>query len=837
MERAQQELAQGSIDQAISLALEAAEADPSSEYIIRFVVDALVRAERRQHALDQADRYLARRTGSGLLWAQRGFVRSQMRDLSGALQDFAAAVAAGGLDTEQLRNIEAAVDEVRAAQIEEELAEAQRALSSGDFNRAVEITARILRRAPNVQAAMYIQVRALWLDGRKREALREGDAFIARGASAGLLLAERAFIRRSLGDPKGASDDFTAALRANDLTAEQRDTVEASLGEAREALGVAELAEAQTALDRAQFESVISITERILARSPDSDLAIRIRLAALANAGRKREALSEADAFIARSFPGSLLLAQRGFLRRDLGDLRGAAEDFAAALSVDGLTAEQRRNIEASVAEARTSESQIEIERAQRAFNEKDYERSLELARAILVKSSDSRVAQILVVDSFSRMGRMKDALSAAEAFLNEGRASGYQYAQRGYLRDQLGNRSGAREDFRAALVVGDLTEEQRRRIEGALRVSSLRHTFGSGYAPAQLDTAVRARARQAERHGDVEGAVRLYRNHLRVNPRQADLWYDLAYLLLRHQRANEAAEALLRGLEVRPIGSAYLDAGYASLRANPVLASRLFRRGADRYLMGDTSLREKTPEDIERVRNEIVRADASISALLAAGGIISRPPITGGRQYTMIGETAVRFDGRYLPNVPGLEMVLRGYNGRDDLGVKEASAGVGLRIRPLQDINLSVSVLAERYVDSSLTQATLYWGLGFGAQAYPYSDGWIPYWDLATFGAYRTGEQRLLQDLLANGGALYRFRDPIRIATGPALLAVAGYDSKNTSEWASGIGPSLLTKIWLGGDKYRGYDAVFTLQSAYVWSVGADRRQQGFRLIGTLGF
>jgi hypothetical protein len=64
----------------------------------------------------------------------------------------------------------------------------------------------------------------------------------------------------------------------------------------------------------------------------------------------------------------------------------------------------------------------------------------------------------------------------------------------------------------------------------------------------------------------------------------------------------------------------------------------------------------------------------------------------------------------------------------------------------------------------------------------------------------------------------------------GPTLLAVAGYDSKATTQWAAGVGPTLLSYFWLGGDKYRSYDAVVTVQAGYIFSVGPDQRQRGWR-------
>jgi hypothetical protein len=67
-------------------------------------------------------------------------------------------------------------------------------------------------------------------------------------------------------------------------------------------------------------------------------------------------------------------------------------------------------------------------------------------------------------------------------------------------------------------------------------------------------------------------------------------------------------------------------------------------------------------------------------------------------------------------------------------------------------------------------------------------------------------------------------------MAIGPTLLAVAGYDNQAATPWASGVGPSVLSYFWLGGDKYRSYDAILTVQVGYLFNLGSDQRQRGVR-------
>jgi hypothetical protein len=39
-----------------------------------------------------------------------------------------------------------------------------------------------------------------------------------------------------------------------------------------------------------------------------------------------------------------------------------------------------------------------------------------------------------------------------------------------------------------------------------------------------------------------------------------------------------------------------------------------------------------------------------------------------------------------------------------------------------------------------------------------------------------------------------------------------------------------VLSNFWIGGDRYRSYDAVVSVQVGYIFNVGIDERQRGWR-------
>ncbi len=757
-------------------------ANPGAEAPVGSLIDALVRANRKRDALNEADRFVKAGKASTALRAQRGFLRRELNDWSGAADDFTAALAGEGLTSDQRHNVEAGLTEARVAAAQSELDRAQNDLTKGDFIPAAEEARLILVKNPDSEPAMIIRVESLTRSGQKREALAQADQFVKQAPKNSLLHAQRGFLRRELHDLNGVAEDFTAALAGNGLTAEQHSNVEAGLAEAGAAEAQNRLDRADAAVKQNKFDVASEESLEALQRKPESEAAISIRIESLSRTGRKRDAATEADQFIARHPANPVLRAQRGFLRRELHDLPGAIEDFTIALAQRGLSPEQRRNVAAALVEARKAGRRSNNDRARTVL------KNGEITRAGSESATPAEVDQLIV----------------------RGHAPGWAYAQRGFARREANELEGAVQDFDAALVRGDLDRRS---------IPNIR------YARTE------AVALLAERDGKPLKAEASYREFLETEPGQADGWYRLGYLMLAHKQRPQGAAALNKGLELRPVATAYLDAANAYILTNAPVASKHYRAGLDRWYAGDKDLTGRSQVDLERIKNEVVEADATIRTSASLGGIGGRPEAAGGTNSAGGVDSRIRFDGRYLPAVAGLEGFARGLSDKDVDGVRETDTGVGLRYRPIDDLNLYFGGMLDHFFQpQSETEFVAIWGLGLGADAYPYISGWKPYWDFGTFGSWRTADQRVLEDVRANAGFLYEFRSPVRMAIGPTLLAVAGYDNQAGTPWASGVGPSLLSYFWLGGDKYRSYDTILTVQVGYLFNLGNDQRQRGLR-------
>jgi hypothetical protein len=347
------------------------------------------------------------------------------------------------------------------------------------------------------------------------------------------------------------------------------------------------------------------------------------------------------------------------------------------------------------------------------------------------------------------------------------------------------------------------------------------------------MDSTAQAR----KQSGDVEGALAIYRGFLAAHPRHAEAWYRLGYMLLAEKRINEAGPALLVAIGIRPTTSAYLDAAGTFILTDAPRASELYRKGLDGIAARKPDETIPRPEEIERIKNEVVKADNSFRMVVGVSGITDRPLTAGGRSVDVGAEATVRFDGRYLPAVEGLEAYTRFYRGQDQTGFVETNADIGVRWRPFRDLDFYLSpAFLQRFQPDDKSQIALNWGLGLGGAAYPYEaelskSAFDLYWDFAALGSYRTGDRRYLQDFIGNIGFTYGARhDYFKTSIGPTLLAVASFDSAADGQWALGAGPSVMGRLWFGGDQYRSYDALLQFQAGYVFAVGNVERQQGWR-------
>ena len=847
-------LAAGKFSEAIEAAEKARQLDPKAEAPVRVLVDAHERLGQKAEALAQADRYISQYSPSGRLLAQRGYLRRSLMDLTGAAADFDAALAKPDIEPGQAEKLREARSEVEralnpppggSALAFEELDRAYKALAGGNLALAIKEAKEARAKDPKAEGPVLVLMTALQRSRRPRMALEEADRFAQENQPSVALLAQRGYIRRSLHDLSGAISDFKASLSSPGLQPNQEKNVRAALAEALRArvqpaarggagaqagtsnLPAQPLDQAYDALRVQNFVEAVRAARRARAIDPKSEAPTLILMDALNRLGKYTEALAEADRFLRDNAPRAAVLAQRGFLRRQTKNVQGAISDFKEALSFGTLEPQESSRVSEALQEARYF---MVADKAFKASAARNWQAALKYARMAQSFSRADEAIFRVTIEALAQLGRVDEALRESNALIARRTASGQAYAQRGFLREQTSDHSGAAADFSAALTRGRLQAGRRQEVKRALAVVN---------------------SKMAEAGGETAEALEELVRYSRENPRDAKIWSEMGRFFVRHSRHAEAVEAFENSLAIERSGEVLLSAAYASVYVDRSKESQYFRKALDRW-SSDPSLNTRPEREREMVKAQVTEADQSIRTNVAFGNILGRRKRWGGYQFEPSFETAIRFDGRYLPFVTGFEGFIGGQWSQDQTRFTESYTRTGLRLRPFGGINFSVSgEFQHRFNPKPHNQFVLSWAYGYGGftytsaeggaaasgalqestTSYPFESGWRPLTSFATYGAYRAGERRYLHDALALLGYAYWSAAPVRAVIGPTAMAGVSYDSSDTRPFALGVGPALVFRSWVGGDEYRAFDGLITLQVGYLFPFGESRRQGGLRM------
>jgi tetratricopeptide (TPR) repeat protein len=840
MSAAYKDFNESRLNEAIEKARAAHELDKKAEAPVGLIAEAFSRQGRAQAALDELNRYISQNKASGRLLAQRGYLRRAMQDLKGAAADFEAALAAPDIDPSQTSPLRNALAEAVKAEhdsvVQAELAAVYAAIAKRDYARAVKAARDLRAKYPNAEAPLFALMTALTKSRQAKAAVKEADAFIKDNKPSSTLLAQRGYSRRAIGDLSGAIEDFKAALAQPDLEPAQVKRLKLALAEAERANepGGSQVGAQATPLQQAlnsgygalkvgRLDEAVRAAREAHDLDPKAEEPVLLLLTALLRQGCKAEALAEANRYLA-SFPQSpRVLAQRGFMRRQARDVSGAVADFEQALKYD-LPADQKLNVIRALDEARYT---LVAEKAFKALAARDWVSALRYGRAAeAFPRADEAVFRVTIA-ALAGLGHTAEALHASNALIARGKATGQAYAQRAYLRKTLGDAAGALADFVTAIDRGGLPPAQRVAVE--------------------LEIAT-ARSSAFEKQGDVTRASAELVDFVRSHPDYADGWSTLGQFHARQKEYPWALSAFESSLAIERRGEVLLNAGYASVYVDRSKESQFFREAIDRW-SSDPSLRTRPARDREVVRTQIVEADSSVRTNLVFNGMADRPKRWGGYQVQPSFETTLRFDGRHLPSFYGLESFVGGFWSQDRTRFTEGYSRFGLRLRPIDGVNFSVSAEWQHHFTKKnvpYNQLVLSWGYGYGGFAYssagsagaagalepamlnyPHESASQPLVSIATYGTYRVGEHRYLQ----NGVGLlgYSYWDAnSRTVLGAAAMGMGAYDSADTRRFAFGVGPAIVARAWLGGDYYRAYDAILSIQIGYLFPFGESRRQGG---------
>jgi len=560
---------------------------------------------------------------------------------------------------------------------------------------------------------------------------------------------------------------------------------------------------AMSQMDDGEYDGAAADAQRSRRLAPNSEFAARLLVDALAKAGQRAKAIEEAEAALSQGGASGQLLAQLGYLMQAAGNTQDAIHRFSGALSAGGLTNDQEKNIKFALREARFTSV---ANRAYAAVAKGEHSLSLNLARKALLLRPDHEDMMSLEIDALTQTGRSEEALAKANAAIEKGYRASQILAQRGYLRLQQGNYDGAASDFQVAQSSHTITSSQAARLR---------------YAMAD------ARSLSAEANGNTDAAIQTWHDYLASAPSDPEGWFSLGFLLIRSGKNDEGALALEKGVGLSRRGNILLQLGTEYLGRSAPKASAYLREVIDARQASDPTIQDLTDQDLERIRNQITQSEASVrSTVVGSFGQKDSKSFAGV-------ETVLRFDGRHLPSVSGLEAYIRGSWSRDQNNFTESDLAIGLRWRPFEGTNFVVaSEWMHRFDPRELDQLAINWGYSLGGISFPYEEGWEFFSTAGAYGSWRLSEERYLQNLAGSVGFAYNQRAPFSYVIAPSFAFDASYDSADSNHrFAFGVGPAVDFTTWLGGDMYRGYDFRGSLQIKYLVPIGASARQSGWRL------
>ncbi len=325
---------------ALTEARKAVDWNPTAEYPALLLADALARSGEQDQAIAVLSATIARQA-SGQSLSQRGYLRREVGDPRGAIDDFEAALRKGGLDAGQVSAVRSAIAE---AHLQLTVDGVEAALNRDDLNTALAEARKAAALAPQAEYPALLLSDVLIRSDKRSDALAWLSAFIARQPTS-RLLAKRGYLYRDDDDIANAIGDFEAALRKNGLDTAERRQIEAAKDSLEKLILTRQIAklldsgnklldrdDGDNVLNAAQLDRVISDAQDALRLDPSSHSATHLLSVALIRAGRRDEALGALSQAIARGGDVGALLAERGFLLRDMGDFVGARRDFQSAM-------------------------------------------------------------------------------------------------------------------------------------------------------------------------------------------------------------------------------------------------------------------------------------------------------------------------------------------------------------------------------------------------------------------------------------------------------------------------------------------------------------------------
>jgi len=495
-------------------------------------------------------------------------------------------------------------------------------------------------------------------------------------------------------------------------------------------------------------------------------------------------------------------------------------------------------------------------------------------SRAVKVQPSSLQLG-LLLLDVYTREGKIDEADRQADALLGRYPDDGGVLAQHGFLQQKQQRYDQAAADFSAALEKGVWDETQQRNLRIAWADSALMahepDQAEKALGPIEDDADVGVQLRVAQlrlRNGDRRGALAAaqraqanavsdddrksaaaligYAQQKEVDPKDEEAQKTLqhAYDLLRENKDDQALAAFEQGFSLGG-GKAdnYADAGYAAKRLGQNdEAVKMFEASldADEHEHEFDAQRRfgyrREVQQLERTWGFVVSLPYQVSAFSYQGTVsVLQPGIEAYWQPPKIGYR----NGRIL------QFFVRGYGTAYDgsgnvTGAPTLQGSIGARYKPLVDQNLVLS--AERLVRiGSQSQNDWLMRLGYSSEAgndlrvtEPSWRAWQAYAEADYF--LHQGRYVLYSQLrYGHTWAVTGISDHLTVY--PHIAFVFDHDSKERDETAMSIGPGVQFRFWFREGRYSAPASYADLTVQYHIPLTSAARARGLAVQLTLWY
>lgn len=464
---------------------------------------------------------------------------------------------------------------------------------------------------------------------------------------------------------------------------------------------------------------------------------------------------------------------------------------------------------------------------AYREFDDGRYLQAAENARSAVQLSPDKSAYRLLLINALYRAGLYPEADKAATAALAADGQDASLTAQRGFIRQRLGQDVLARADFEAALAAPAASD--RRPIPVTMKIALL------------ADVGRKAEARQLFKkvlaggaNGDFSGVMDTEVAYL-----AAKVGED-AQALLAFNRADGSAQL---------VNTAYQDAAFSALGAgNDAQAIAYFERTVDDVVALKLRMEPQLLFLTRRAVAEVSREGgliASLSYRTAVSGLGVRPGMATNSLQAGV-ETYWRpwgyQNGRYVELFARAFQTLYSKNG-GATGGDTLQAAAGVRYKPFAEQNLVASFSRVFSVSGRPDDwlAQLGYFAGSGSDLRVDMPSWWTTRTSAELGRYlKASQSYALAELQA--GQSYRMGDLSNAGDGrwvlfPHASLAANYDSTAVDKSALGFGPGIAARYWFRESTYAAPRSYIDVSMQYRARLSGAERAKGLFVNTTLSY